>query len=95
MAMFATTRRAAGLSTSTASRMTLDYRYQDISGHNFLLPLKARTDMSDSDILSRNDTEFRNYRKYQVESEQKFHTDVLLPLPDDGTLETPPPPGKK
>ncbi|MBZ5582763.1 MAG: hypothetical protein LAQ30_11285 [Acidobacteriia bacterium] len=77
------------------ARTILDYDYQDISGHRFLLPLKARTDMADSEFFSRNDTEFRNYRKYQVESELKFDTDVPPPLPDDKTKETPPPPVKK
>ncbi len=78
------------------ARTILDYDYQDISGRRFLLPLKARTDMSDSEFFSRNDTEFRNYRKYQVESELKFDTDVAPPpLPDDKTKETPPPVVKK
>ncbi len=74
------------------ARTILDYDYQDISGRKFLLPLKARTDLADSEFFSRNDTEFRNYRKYQVESELKFDTDTPPPLPDDKTKEAPPPP---
>jgi hypothetical protein len=78
------------------SAMTiLDYRYQDISGHTFLLPLKARTELSDAEVLSRNDTEFRNYRKYQVESELKFDDEAPPPLPEEKTNEAPPAPVKK
>ena len=39
------------------ARTILDYDYQDISGHEFLLPLKAQVDMSADGILSRNETE--------------------------------------
>src|ERR1039458_1889166 len=45
----------------------LDYDYTDISGHPFLLPLKSETQMSADGVLSRNDTEFRLYRKYRSE----------------------------
>ena len=50
----------------------LDYDYVDISGHQFLLPLKSETQMSADGILSRNDTEFRLYRKYSAEAEIKY-----------------------
>jgi hypothetical protein len=65
---------------------TLDYDYQDLSGHPFLLPLKSRTDMSADGILSRNETEFRLYRKYSAEAEIKY--DITPdPLPDEKTKE--------
>ncbi len=64
---------------------TLDYDYQDISGHEFLLPLKSETLMT-ADVLSKNETEFRFYRKYSAEAEIKY--DITPdPLPDDKTKE--------
>ena len=75
------------------ARTILDYDFQDISGHRFLLPLKSRTDMSDGEYVTRNDSDFVRYRKYQVESELKFDTDVPPPLPE--TKEAPPPPPAK
>lgn len=67
----------------------LDYDYQDISGRTFLLPLKATTIMAADEYLTKNDTEFRVYRKYSAESDIKFDvTDTPAPLPDDKTKET-------
>jgi hypothetical protein len=67
----------------------LDYDYQDISGHTFLLPLKATTVMAADNYMTKNDAEFRIYRKYSAESEIKFDTtDIPAPLPDDKTKET-------
>jgi hypothetical protein len=66
----------------------LDYDYQDLSGHNFLLPLKATTIMAADDYMTKNDEEFRVYRKYSAESDVKFDvTDVPAPLPDEKTKE--------
>jgi hypothetical protein len=66
----------------------LDYDYTDISGHQFLLPLKSETQMSADGVLSRNDTEFRLYRKYSAEAEIKYD---ITPdaIPSDQTKETP------
>jgi hypothetical protein len=67
----------------------LDYDFQEISGHTFLLPLKATTIMASSEYLTKNDEEFRVYRKYSAESDIKFDTaDVPTPLPDEKTKET-------
>jgi hypothetical protein len=46
----------------------LDYDYTDISGHTFLLPLKSETQMSSGGILSKNETEFRLYRRYSADA---------------------------
>ena len=76
----------------------LDYDYQDISGHTFLLPLKSQVLMSGGEVLTRLDEEFRLYRKYSAEAEIKYDTDPIPPLPDDKTKETPatqPKPNKK
>jgi hypothetical protein len=83
---------AEGLPPSFPVKMAetiLDYDYQDISGHSFLLPLKATTTMAADDYMTRNDTEFRLYRKYSAESAISFDTtDTPAPLPDEKTTET-------
>ena len=76
----------------------LDYDYQDISGHTFLLPMKSQVLMSGGEVLTRLDEEFRLYRKYSAEAGITYDTDPLPPLPDDKTKETPatqPKPNKK
>ena len=69
----------------------LDYDYQDISGHTFLLPLKSQVLMNGGDALQRLDEEFRLYRKYSAEAGITYDTDPIPPLPDDKTKETPAP----
>jgi hypothetical protein len=70
------------------ARTILDYEYQDISGHEYLLPYKSQTDMLADNILTRNETEFRLYRRYSAESEIKY--DITPdPIPDEKTKETP------
>jgi hypothetical protein len=66
----------------------LDYDYQDLSGHTFLLPLKAQVLMSGGDFLQRLDEEFRLYRKYSADAEIRYDADPLPPLPEDKTKET-------
>jgi hypothetical protein len=73
----------------------LDYDYTELSGRTFLLPLKAQVLLTGSDGLSRLDEEFRLYRKYSAESDIKFDTDPIAPLPDDKTKETKEPPAQK
>lgn len=70
----------------------LDYDYQQLSGKTFLLPLKSTTIMAASDYMTKNDEEFRVYRKYSAESDIKFDSaDVPAPLPEEKTKETPAP----
>jgi len=69
----------------------LDYDYQDISGHTFLLPLKAQVIMAADDYMTRNDEEFRLYRKYSTSADITFDAEDKTPpppLPDDKTKET-------
>jgi hypothetical protein len=68
----------------------LDYDYTELSGHKFLLPLKSETQMSADGVLSKNDTEFRLYRKYSAESSLTYDITTPAPLPADQTKETPP-----
>jgi hypothetical protein len=68
----------------------LDYDFQQLSGKTFLLPLKSTTIMSTSEYWTKNDEEFRVYRKYSAESDIKFDSsDVPAPLPEEKTKETP------
>jgi hypothetical protein len=71
---------------------TLDYGYQNLSGNEFLLPLKARVLMRHNRERSRNDIEFRLYRKYSADAKIEFNTDVPDPLPEDQTKEQAPQP---
>src|SRR5581483_9301896 len=71
------------------SETILDYDYAAISDHPFMLPLKAETRMRTSDVLTRNDVEFRLYKKFSTESEIKY--DTPDPLPDSQTKEQPAP----
>ena len=66
----------------------LDYDYTQLSGKTFLLPLKAQVLMKGSDVWSRLDEEFRVYRKYSTESDIKFDSEPIAPLPEDKTKET-------
>ena len=50
----------------------LDYDHIEISGQSFLLPLKGRVGMRSGKVLSRNDVEFRLYRKFSTESTISF-----------------------
>jgi hypothetical protein len=66
---------------------TLDYDMATISGHDYMLPLKAVVRMREGKILAKNDVEFRLYRKFSAETEIKF--DTPDPLPEDKTKEQP------
>lgn len=46
----------------------LDYAFEDISGSEFLVPQKSTTDMSADGVLTRNEIEFRLYRKYSADA---------------------------
>jgi hypothetical protein len=69
----------------------LDYDYTDISGHNFLLPLKGELTSDVGEYLTRNILEFHMYRKYSADSEIKYDEDIgpQAPIPDEKTREKP------
>ncbi len=76
--------------------LTLDYDQVEISGREFILPLKAViTSRSGAKFLSRNEVEFRMYRKFTAESTITA-VDVQTPeaLPADATKEQPAPSAK-
>jgi len=64
----------------------LDYDFEDISGNQFLLPLKSATEMSADGVLTRNEIEFRLYRKYSADAQIKY--DITPdPLPAEQTVD--------
>jgi hypothetical protein len=65
----------------------LDYDYSKINDQSFLLPLIADVRMRHDNIVTKNDVEFRLYRKYGVESSITFTPDAL----DDSKTEEKPP----
>lgn len=62
---------------------TLDYDLEDIGGTQYMLPLKSVLTSKRDRQMTRNDIEFRLYRKFGTESTIKFETPD--PLPDDQT----------
>jgi hypothetical protein len=72
-----------------ATRTILDYDNVDLSGHNFLLPLKGQVFMTAADIVTRNDESFHNYRKYSADSAISFDDKDIPPdIPESKTTET-------
>ncbi|HUI57550.1 MAG TPA: hypothetical protein VLY04_21380 [Bryobacteraceae bacterium] len=68
----------------------LDYDYTDIGGRQFLLPLRGEVQMDGSDVLSKNDLEFRFYKKYEVGSAISYDIpDNISAIPDEKLKETP------
>ena len=52
----------------------LDYDWAEISGQSFLLPARAVVLMSEVRAASRNEIEFRSYRKFSTETKITFDT---------------------
>ncbi len=65
---------------------TLDYDLAEISGNQYLLPLKAVVTMRDGRFLSKNEVEFRLYRKFSATATVTFTPEAL---PEDQTTEQP------
>lgn len=69
------------------SHQSLDYDFEKIADGEYLLPLKAVLTVNRSRQSTKNETEFRLYRKFETGSTIKF--DTPEPLPDDQTKEKP------
>jgi len=68
----------------------LDYDFTEISGQEYLLPLKARMRMRQGRFLSRNDVEFRLYRKFAADASISFdEAEEVEPLPEEEAPSTP------
>lgn len=68
-------------------KLSLDYDFTKIGDNEYLLPLKSDNSSSNSRFLTRNEIEFRLYRKFGTESTIKF--DTPEPLPEDKLKEKP------
>jgi hypothetical protein len=66
---------------------TLDYDLAAISGHEYLLPLRAVVQMREGSHHSKNEVEFRLYRKFTAESSLSFDTPDAPP--EDKTKKEP------
>jgi hypothetical protein len=60
------------------SALELDYRVQSVGDRDFLLPLKAVNWSEAKNISSRNEAEFRLYRKFTADSKLSFETPAPL-----------------
>jgi hypothetical protein len=68
----------------------LDYDFTKIGDNEFLLPLRSEMRMRSSRLLTKNETEFRLYRKFSAEASVTFDTETPAPLPEEKTKEEPP-----
>lgn len=66
---------------------SLDYDFETIGDQQYMLPLKSVLTSKRDRQMSKNDIEFRKYRKFGTESSIKFETPD--PLPEDQTKEKP------
>ena len=66
---------------------SLDYDMETIGDQQFMLPLKSVLTSKRGRVMSKNDIEFRLYRKFGTESTIKFETPD--PLPEDQTKDKP------
>jgi hypothetical protein len=71
------------------SHQSLDYDFEKIADSEFLLPLKSTLEVSRSRYATKNEIEFRLYRKFETGSTIKFDV-TPEPLSDDKTKEKPP-----
>ena len=74
-----------------ATTETLDYDLVDISGQKYVLPLAAKLWMKAEDGESKNDIEFRAYRKFETGADIKYDDiqEASKPLPTSKTEEGP------
>ena len=74
------------------AKETLDYDFIKIGDSEFFLPLVATVRMHTGREWTKNEKEFRLYRKFSADSLIKFNDKDMPPLPDDKTKEQPPQP---
>ncbi len=71
-------------------QQTVDYDYQAIGPQTFLLPFKSQVQMRDGHFASKNEIEWRSYRKYSADTSITFDTGDDKPTPDDKPKEPAP-----
>jgi hypothetical protein len=69
------------------SHQSLDYDFEKIGDGEYLLPLKSVLTVGRSNFASKNEIEFRMYRKFETGSTIRF--DTPEPLPDEQIKEKP------
>ncbi len=69
------------------ARSTLEYGFTGIAGRDYLLPRRATVRMREAKVLTRNEVEFRLYRKFSADASIAFEADAAA-KPE----EKPPPP---
>jgi hypothetical protein len=52
----------------------VDYALASVAGRNYLLPARSETETHSTETWARNKMEFRNYRKFSVDSVIDFGT---------------------
>ena len=72
------------------ARTVLDYDFSTIGDRSYLLPLRAEVRMRSDKLLTKNDVEFRMYRKFSAEASVKFDVDTPAPLSEEQTKEQAP-----
>lgn len=73
----------------TEAKEILDYDLVDISGQQYVLPLRAQLTMRARGQFSKNEIEFRNYRKFGSEANIIYAGEAPPPLPQSQTEEQP------
>jgi hypothetical protein len=74
----------------TAGSDMLDYDLAKVGDQEFVLPLRAEVRLRQGRVLTKNEVEFRLYRKFSADASITFETPE--PLPADKTTEQPPKP---
>lgn len=73
-----------------AARTLLDYDYSKIGDRDYLLPLRAEVRLRADKLLTKNEVEFRLYRKFSAEASVTFDVETPAPLTEEETKEQPP-----
>jgi hypothetical protein len=53
---------------------TLDYAFSDVGGARYLLPLRAVTELGTTAVQTRNEVDFRDYRRFSADSSISFES---------------------
>jgi hypothetical protein len=77
-----------GFPVQQAGRV-LDYDTVDIAGAKHILPIKFTTRLRSGKLLTKNEVEFRAYRKYGTDANIVFDTDALESETSEDRVETP------
>ncbi|MBI3693929.1 MAG: hypothetical protein HY238_03685, partial [Acidobacteria bacterium] len=71
-------------------RSALDYGFAKISDRDFLLPLHATVRLREAKVLTRNEVDFRLYRKFTAEASIAFDNAELESKPEEKPPVEPP-----